>query len=40
MTWAEENGIDYTVYRTANRRIKRRAYADNFDFRRRQAWTH
>ena len=40
MTWAEENGIDYTVYRPANRRIKRRAYADNFDFRRRQAWTH
>ena len=38
--YAEANGLRYTVYRSGRREPRRRAYADNFDFRRRQAWTH
>ena len=40
VAYAEANGLDYTVMRTAGRRPRRRAYADNFDYRRRQPWTH
>ena len=40
VAFAEANGMRYTVLRTAPRRLRRRAYADNFDFRRREAWTH
>ena len=38
--YAEANGLDYRVQPGGGRRPRRRAYADNFDHRRREAWTH
>ena len=38
--WAEANGLEFTIRPSSRRRPRRRAYADNFDYRRRGAWTH
>jgi len=40
IAYAESHGMEYIVLRHGNRRPKRRAYADNFAFGKRQAWTH
>ena len=40
ISYAKANGMDYIVLRNTNRRTKLRAYADNFAFGKRQAWTH
>ena len=40
VAYAEANGIDYVVQQPKSRRVKPRAYADNFAFTRNGAWTH
>ena len=40
VAYAEANDIDYDVQQPKSRRIKPRAYADNFAFTRNGAWTH
>ncbi|XDZ66835.1 ETC complex I subunit [Alphaproteobacteria bacterium LSUCC0684] len=40
IAYAEANGMEYVLLRTGQRRQKLRAYADNFAFGKRQAWTH
>ena len=40
VTYAEANGIDYVVRAPKSRRVKPKAYADNFAFNRNGAWTH
>ena len=37
---AERNGWTYTVQQPKERRIRPKAYADNFSFKRTQPWTH
>ena len=38
--YAEENSIKYTLSDPKERRIKPKAYADNFSFNRKETWTH
>ncbi len=38
--YAEANGIEYEVQQQQLRRVKPKAYADNFAFNRNGAWTH
>ncbi|HAT34798.1 MAG TPA: oxidoreductase, partial [Rhodospirillaceae bacterium] len=38
--YAKAQGYTYTVTAPKERRIKPKAYADNFAFHRRQPWTH
>jgi hypothetical protein len=40
VAYAERNGIDYEVELPQERRIKPKAYADNFRYGRREMWTH
>ena len=40
VAYAEANDIDYVVQQPRSRRVKPRAYADNFAFTRNGAWTH
>ena len=40
VAFAEFNDIDYVVQQPKSRRVKPRAYADNFAFTRNGAWTH
>lgn len=37
---AERNGWTYTVQKPRERRIRPKAYADNFSYTRTQPWTH
>ena len=37
---AERNGWTFTVQKPKERRIRPKAYADNFSFKRTQPWTH
>ncbi len=37
---ASKNGWTYTVQEPRERRLQRKAYADNFAFTRSQTWTH
>jgi len=37
---AERNGWTHAVQKPRERRLQRKAYADNFAFRRIQTWTH
>ena len=38
--YAEENSIKYSLSDPKERRIKPKAYADNFSFNRKETWTH
>jgi hypothetical protein len=38
--YADANGIEYVVQQQKLRRVRPKAYADNFDFNRNGAWTH
>ena len=40
VAYAEFNDIDYVVQQPKSRRVKPRAYADNFAFTRNGAWPH
>ena len=40
IAYAEARGIDYQVTEPKQRRVKPKAYADNFAFTRNGAWTH
>ena len=40
VAYAEANDINYVVQQPKSRRVKPRAYADNFAFTRNGAWTH
>ena len=40
VAYAEASDIDYFVQQPKSRRVKPRAYADNFAFTRNGAWTH
>ncbi len=42
MAYAEEHGIAYTVHQPAKRKpvVRKRGYAENFAFERRDSWTH
>ena len=40
IAYAEARGIDYHVSEPKQRRVKPKAYADNFAFTRNGAWTH
>ena len=40
VAYAEANDIGYVVQQPKSRRVKPRAYADNFAFTRNGAWTH
>ena len=38
--YAEKNGINYQLAQPKERKIKPKAYADNFAFNRKETWTH
>ena len=40
IAYAASNNIDYVVQQPQSRRVKPKAYADNFAFSRNGAWTH
>jgi hypothetical protein len=40
VAFAERNGLQYEVQLTQERRIKPKAYADNFKYNRVENWTH
>ena len=40
VAYAEAHNIDFQVIEAKSRRVKPRAYADNFAFNRTGAWTH
>ena len=40
IAYAESNNISYQVSEPKSRKVKPRAYADNFAFERNVAWTH
>ena len=40
VAYAEARGIDYRVTEPKRRRVKPKAYADNFAYTRNGAWTH
>ena len=40
MDYARERGIPFAVEPEREKRARRRAYSDNFSFKRRQPWTH
>ena len=40
INYAETNGIPYQVSEPKSRRVKPKAYADNFAFARNGVWTH
>ena len=40
IAYAEKHGYGYTVEKPKDRRIKPKAYADNFAFGRKRPWTH
>lgn len=40
ITYAEKHGYGYTVEKPKDRRIKPKAYADNFSHGRKRPWTH
>jgi hypothetical protein len=40
LSYAKHNRIETVIVPTPQRRRKLKAYADNFDFYRKQSWTH
>tara|TARA_B100001996_G_scaffold374607_1_gene353461 strand:+ start:538 stop:843 length:306 start_codon:yes stop_codon:yes gene_type:complete len=38
--YAEQNSIKYTLSEPKERKIKPKAYADNFSYSRKETWTH
>ncbi|MEQ8441813.1 MAG: ETC complex I subunit [Alphaproteobacteria bacterium] len=40
VAYAKKHGYSYTVEKPRERRIRPKAYADNFSFDRRRPWTH
>ena len=38
--WAKNNNHQYFVYEPKNRKIKPKNYASNFDYNRKEPWTH
>ncbi len=40
VAYAEKNGITYEIERPVERRLRPKAYADNFRYGRRDVWTH
>lgn len=38
--YAKKNSIKYTLSEPKERKIKPKAYADNFSFKRKETWTH
>ena len=38
--WAIENNYQYYVEEKHNKKIKPKSYASNFDFKRKEPWTH
>lgn len=40
VAYAKKNGYAYTVQEEKTRKIKPKAYADNFSYARREPWTH
>jgi hypothetical protein len=40
VAYAQKEGYTYTIREAKERRIKPKAYADNFAFTRREPWTH
>ncbi len=40
IAYAERNGIPYRVEEKSPRKVVKKAYADNFKYGRRTAWTH
>lgn len=40
IAYARKKGYTYTVREAKERRIKPKAYADNFSYTRREPWTH
>ena len=38
--YAEKNSIKYTLSEPKEKKIKPKAYADNFSFNRKETWTH
>ena len=40
VSFADKNGVAYDLELTQQRRVKPKAYADNFRFGRREMWTH
>lgn len=40
VAYAKKNGYAFTVQEEKTRRIKPKAYADNFSYARREPWTH
>ncbi len=40
VAFAERHGIAYSIHRPKTRRIRPKAYADNFAYDRKQPWSH
>ena len=40
VAYATKQGYTFTVQRPKERKVKPKAYADNFSFKRQQPWTH
>jgi 3-oxoacyl-ACP reductase-like protein len=40
IAFAKKNGLSFQVFDPKKRRIKPKAYADNFSFERKMLWTH
>lgn len=40
ITFAQKNGLSFQVFEPKKRRIKPKAYSDNFAFGRKTLWTH
>jgi hypothetical protein len=40
VAYCERHGIAYQVFETAPQKRRTMSYADNFSFKRRDAWTH
>jgi hypothetical protein len=38
--WCKREGVPYTVFRPAEPRRRKAAYADNFSYARKTPWTH
>ena len=40
IAYAEKNRIIYNILKSQARKVKPKAYADNFSFNRKESWTH
>ena len=40
VAYAERNGVEYDLELPRERRVRLRAYADNFSYKRHENWTH